>query len=383
MSRTSRSQPEAVVQLQSVAGREALLLASYATHSASTAGREHPEPPHAYRGPYQRDRDRIVHSSAYRRLSHKTQVFAGQRGDYHRSRLTHTLEVASIARTIGRALRLNEDLIEALALLHDIGHPPFGHAGEDTLAMCLADCGGFDHNVQALRIAQHLERRYHGFAGLNLSREVLAGQQWRCDKGSATASPPLEVQVVDAADSVAYDAHDADDALELGLLASDALADIPLWREATERVRDRQSEIAGKPLRRAVVHELIDWQVADLLEQLQRGITEHQVTSIERVRAAPLLAVHSAPLAELVAQLETFLYDNVYRHAQVLAMRQQAQQTLSEMFGWYVDHLDALPEGFRERVDEFGPQRTVGDYLAGMTDRYVFQEYEHMAGDRT
>src|SRR3972149_543550 len=201
--------------------REAALLAPYAMHSAESAGRRHPEPPHPYRGPYQRDRDRILHSAAFRRLSQKTQVFMGDMGDYHRTRLTHTLEVASIARTMARALRLNEDLVEALAMAHDIGHPPFGHSGEDVLDECLRDHGGFNHNEQALRIVELLETRYPEFSGLHLSLEVLEGQRYRAQKGSshgASAGPLLEVQVVDAADSMAYDSHDADDALEIGLL---------------------------------------------------------------------------------------------------------------------------------------------------------------------
>ena len=202
-----------------------------------SAGREHPEPEHPYRGAFQRDRDRIVHSAAYRRLSAKTQVFTGEMGDYHRTRLTHTLEVASVARTIGRALALNEDLIEALALVHDLGHPPLGHAGEELLDECLRGEGGFSHNSQALRIVRELEIRYHEFPGLNLTREVLAGQATRVEHDTSQQRPLLEVQVVDAADSIAYDTHDADDALQLGLLSLDELLAPPLWAEAAARVR--------------------------------------------------------------------------------------------------------------------------------------------------
>ncbi len=220
---------------------------------------------HPYRGPFQRDRDRIVHSAAYRRLSAKTQVFTGELGDYHRTRLTHTIEVASVARTIGRALALNEDLIEALALVHDLGHPPFGHAGEDTLNECLRDEGGFSHNAQALRIVRELETRYHEFPGLNLSREVLEGQRTRIEHAAGSPWPLLEVQVVEAADSITYDTHDADDALELGLITLDELLIRPLWAAAADRVRGRYAALTGIELRRAVLHELIDWQVSDLL----------------------------------------------------------------------------------------------------------------------
>ncbi|MEX2026125.1 MAG: dNTP triphosphohydrolase, partial [Pirellulaceae bacterium] len=300
--------------------REALLLAPYAMFSAKSAGRKYPEPTHAYRGPYQRDRDRIIHSAAYRRLSHKTQVFTGDLGDYHRTRLTHTLEVASIARTLARALRLNEDLVEALALAHDIGHPPFGHSGEGVLDDCLRDSGGFNHNAQALRIVERLEVRYPGFPGLNLTLEVLEGQCHRGTKsksGSEAArrpSPLLEVQIVDAADSIAYDAHDADDALELGLLDLEELLEVPLWREAANRVRKQYGPLENDHLRRAVVREVIDWQVGDLLRVTEQQLVDQAIASLEMVRSAPPLAVHSPAVAEQKAALEEFLYQRVYRH---------------------------------------------------------------------
>src|SRR5437773_5228309 len=248
--------------LMSIAEREASLLARYAMHSADSRGRKHPEEEHPYRGPFQRDRDRIVHSSAFRRLSGKMQVFTGEMGDYHRTRLTHTHEVASIARTVGRALRLNEDLIEALALFHDIGHPPFGHAGEDALDECLAGQGGFSHNQFALTLAEELESRYAAFPGLNLTYEVLEGQATRTDKDAAYAAtgqaPLLEVQVVEAADSVTYDAHDTDDAVKLQLVGLDELVSCALVREALAAVRSRYAELRDDLLRKAVVHQLID-----------------------------------------------------------------------------------------------------------------------------
>ncbi len=267
--------------------REQLLLAPYAMHGAHSAGREHPEREHPYRGAFQRDRDRIVHSAAYRRLSAKTQVFTGEMGDYHRTRLTHTLEVASVARTIGRALALNEDLIEALALVHDLGHPPLGHAGEELLDECLRGEGGFSHNNQALRIVRELEIRYHEFPGLNLTREVLAGQATRVEHDTSQQRPLLEVQVVDAADSIAYDTHDADDALQLGLLSLDELLAQPLWAEAAARVRGRTTALAGESLRRAVLHELIDWQVGDILASARAGIAATGVDSPAAVRRRP------------------------------------------------------------------------------------------------
>jgi len=351
--------------------REAELLAPYAMHSAATAGRRHPEPDHPYRGPFQRDRDRIVHSSAYRRLSYKTQVFTGELGDYHRTRLTHTLEVASVARTVGRALRLNEDLVEALALLHDIGHPPFGHAGEQVLDKCLADQGGFEHNRQALRIVDHLERRYPEFPGLNLSIEVLEGQQYRADKLGEGPQPPLEVQVVDTADSVGYDTHDADDALQLRLLEPNELLEIPLWRAAVERVRRKWTALEDDDLRRAVIHELIDWQVGDLLEGAFRRLSSDGIDSVEAVRSAERVIRPSGELAEQKMEMEGFLFERVYRHPDVIVIRQRAQEWLEEMFEGYLASPALLPQRYREIGDQHGLERVVGDYIAGMTDRFA------------
>ncbi|HVX62465.1 MAG TPA: deoxyguanosinetriphosphate triphosphohydrolase [Pirellulales bacterium] len=361
-----------------IAARERALLAPYAMHSADSAGRKHPEPPHPYRGPFQRDRDRIVHSAAYRRLSAKMQVFTGERGDYHRTRLTHTLEVASVARTVGRALKLNEDLIEALALAHDLGHPPFGHAGEDALNECLVDEGGFSHNRQALTILEELEQRYPEFPGLNLSCEVLEGQATRISKSSGVSRPLLEVQVVEAADSVAYDTHDADDALELGLLTLPELLEVPLWNEAARRVRQRHGELTGKQLKHAVLHELIDWQVGDLVDRLQRRLAAGDLNSAADVRAAPYLAEVSPELAKLKRQLEKFLYDRVYRHPEVLRLRSRAQAMLREMFAGYVARPELLPKSFLARAEQTGLRRSVGDYLAGMTDRYAQQEHARL-----
>ena len=358
-----------------------LQLASYALHDSLSAGRKHVEPPHAYRGPFARDRDRIIHCSAFRRLSNKTQVFTGEMGDYHRTRLTHTLEMVALARTMGRALGLNEDLIEALALAHDLGHPPFGQAGEETLDECLAEAGGFDHNRQGLRIVELLEQRYPDFPGLNLSLEVLEGQTARIDKTRGAKRPPLEAQVVDAADGVAYDAHDADDALELGLLTLPELLALPLWHEAAERVQRRWSSLSDKQLKRAVLHELIDWQVSDLLEQTQQRLSEQGISSVANVQAAPPLVQASAGLAQQKGELETFLHQRVYRHPQVLAMRQQAQSNLAAMFGKLVERPGLMPAGFQNRVPLDGLPRVVGDYLAGMTDRYASQQHRRLMSE--
>jgi dGTPase len=369
--------------LLTTAQREAALLASYAMYSVDSRGRKHPEPEHSYRGPFQRDRDRIVHSSAFRRLSGKMQVFTGERGDYHRTRLTHTHEVASIARTIGRALRLNEDLVEALALFHDIGHPPFGHAGEDALDECLHGHGGFSHNRYALTIAEELEARYPAFPGLNLTQEVLEGQATRADKAKTYGSEIaqlLEVQVVEAADSMTYDAHDTDDAVKLRLVALEELAANSLVREALAQVRRQFANLRPDLLRKAVVHQLIDRQVTDLLQTMAGPLSAAgDMTAVEIRRTA----IRIGPSAELAAQkleLERFLYDRVYRHPELIAVRTQAQSRLRELFERFVARPDLLPPWFQERAAAVGLPRAVGDYLAGMTDRFCDQQHRQHFG---
>jgi dGTPase len=363
--------------------REAVTLAPWAMHAIDSAGRVHSEPPHPVRSPYQRDRDRIVHSAAFRRLAHKTQVFTGYHGDYHRSRLTHTLEVTSIARTLARALGLNEDLVETLALAHDIGHPPLGHAGEDTLAELLRGEGGFNHNAQALRIMEFLERRYAEFPGLNLSREVLDAQATRKKDGSAPA-PLLETQVVDAADSIAYDTHDADDAVELKLVTMEELLELPLVAEAAARVADRFGRLEGTELRHTVLHELVDMQVAELIGMSRALIDTLQIDSVAAVRQAwrgpdgrpgRRLVAHAPAVASGKRQLEKFLFERVYRCPRVLAVRVPAQERLTRLFEWYCGHPTELPAGFRQRAESFGVRRSVADYIAGMTDRFL--ELDH------
>ena len=370
--------------------RERLLLAPYAMHAADSAGRVHAEAGHAYRSPYQRDRDRIVHSSAYRRLAHKTQVFIGSLGDYHRTRLTHTQEVASVARTLARALRLNEDLVEALALLHDIGHPPFGHAGEDVLNERLEGEGGFNHNAQALRIVERLEQRYPRYFGLNLSREVLEGQVYRVGKSSSDRRPLLEVQIVDAADSIAYDAHDADDALELGVIDFGELEEVVLWRDAVARVRDHHPALSEGDLRRATIHHLLDRQVSDLLRSTRRAIAEADPQSTDDVRRAPPLVCMSEELAEQKRLLEGFLFERVYRHPMVLAHRMEAAVALGDLFAEATDKMERLLErgttpgarlesedkdaiglAYLEIASDESPRRAAADYVASFTDRYA------------
>ncbi|MBM4000508.1 MAG: dNTP triphosphohydrolase [Planctomycetes bacterium] len=374
--------PERFDGIQSTARREQLLLAPFAMRSDESRGRRYPEPEHPYRGPFQRDRDRIVHSAAFRRLSGKMQVFTGERGDYHRTRLTHSFEVASIARTIGRSLRLNEDLIEALALFHDIGHPPFGHAGEDALHECLADTGGFSHNRYALTIAEELERPYPDFPGLNLTWEVLEGQAARAglSRGPTDAGPLLEAQVVEAADSMTYDAHDVDDAVKLGLVTIDALGTVPLVRETIDRIRRHSPRLDGTLLRRAIVHDLIDLQVGDVLDHVARAWAIRPPAGRAEAQRAAFRVGPSADLAERKSELERFLYERVYRHTELARMRSSAQARLARLFAALVREPHHLPPRFQKRIDQVGLPRSVGDYLAGMTDRYCDQQYERFVG---
>ena len=360
--------------------REAAILAPHAMHAIDSAGRVHKESPHPFRSAYQRDRDRIVHSAAFRRLAHKTQVFTDYPGDYHRSRLTHTLEVTSIARTLARSLSLNEDLVEALALCHDIGHPPLGHAGEDTLDELLRDDGGFNHNRQALRIMTLLEQRYPGFPGLNLSQEVLDAQAVRAKL--PTAPPPLlETQVVDAADSIAYDTHDADDAIELGFVQIDELLELPLVARAAEHVDSQHGKLDPLLLRRAVLHELIELQVAGLVEETSsrlRTMGNTTVTSIkEASTGSDRLVMHDQQIQKGKQELEDFLFQRVYRSEQVMKIRRQSQEKMRDLFHWYCKTPHALPSGYLQRSETTGVLRSVADYMAGMTDRFFNRDAAH------
>jgi dGTPase len=369
--------PDDWIGVQSFVEREAVLLAPYAMHSVDSRGRKRNEPSHPYRSPYQRDRDRILHSSAYRRLSGKMQVFTGDMGDYHRTRLTHTQEVASIARTIGRALRLNEDLIEALALFHDIGHPPFGHAGEDALDECLHAHGGFSHNRYAFTIAEELETRYQSFPGLNLTYEVLEGQLTRAEKKASPDGTLLEVQVVDAADSMTYDAHDTDDAVKLGFVTIEELEQITLIRDTMKAVRQKYGLLTGFEERKAIVHELIDRQVTELLRVNGKLLAKADFRSATEARAN--FRIDFTPeLAEQKLELERFLYQRVYRHQRILDVRVEAQRRLKAIFAGFLAQPELLPERYRRRAQDVGLERSVGDYLAGMTDRFCDAQYEKL-----
>ncbi|MCL2709399.1 MAG: dNTP triphosphohydrolase [Planctomycetaceae bacterium] len=374
--------------------RDPFPLALYAFPTSETAGRRYPEPPHPYRGAFQRDRDRIIHCAAFRRLSEKMQVFTAEFGSYHRTRLTHTMEVVGVARTIGRALQLNEDLIEAAALLHDIGHSPFGHAGENVLDMLLRDCGGFEHNAQALRIVEKLERRYTGFPGLNLSKEIVEGQAYKVSK---TVVPLLEIQAVDIADSIAYDTHDVDDAMELGLLTTEQLMRTSLWKRSAHRVRGEWSNLNDTEFRRAVVHDLIETQVSDVLQATAQRLERQQITdgwkdsrrqTADGSRGAPaplvsatvcrlLSAVSIAPSSEIAEQkreMEQFLMEHVYRHPNVMMCRRRVADWIETIFDYYASHSERLPERYDAIIQQEGTRRAAADYVADQTDRSIRSE---------
>ncbi|WP_146535861.1 dGTP triphosphohydrolase [Rubripirellula reticaptiva] len=374
-----------MIDLRRFADREHLLLASYAMHSRDSEGRIYDEPIHSYRGPFARDRDRILHSSAFRRLSGKMQVFTGEMGIYHRTRLTHTLEVTSVARTIARVLRLNEDLTEALALMHDVGHPPFGHCGEDVLSEAMESVGGFSHNGFALVIVQELEQRYSQFSGLNLSRETLAGQDTRAHKAEAAVgrAPILEVQIVDLADSIAYDAHDMDDALQMGLLSIDELSELAVVRRALESIRTKHGMLPTTQLRQLLVHELIDLQVSDLLQVAIEQLRPYEGHRSGEVCHAGLRLRHSDLVGSERSELEAFLFDAVYRHKRLIPVRDAAGNRLRTLFDLLTENPGRLPLRFRVRAERSPIKKVVGEYLAGMTDEFCDKQYQHVTQHST
>lgn len=351
------------------------LLAGYAFHDEDTQGRRYPEARHPYRGPFQRDRDRIIHCAAFRRLSEKMQVFTSDFGNYHRTRLTHTMEVVGVARTLGRALALNEDLIEAAALLHDIGHPPFGHSGEAVLDYLLINDGGFDHNSQALRIVEKLEQRYIGYPGLNLSREILDGQAFKMKKSvTPLLAPLLEIQVVDMADSIAYDTHDVDDALEVGLLKTSQLVETSLWKHSARRVRQRWSHLDDDEFHRALVHDLIDVQVSDVYQASRTRILASGISHSAEALSLPTLIAPSTEIAEQKAEAEVFLLEQVYRHPTVMFHRGKAANWIEAIFDRYVNEPEKLPQRYAAILKHENQRRAAADFIADLTDRSARME---------
>jgi dGTPase len=366
---------------------ERTALASVAQKSGDSLGRQHSEPSHAYRTEFQRDRARIIHSRAFRRLEYKTQVFLNGTGDHLRTRLTHTIEVASISRTIARALRLNEDLAEAIALGHDLGHAPFGHSGEEMLAECMRDHGGFDHNRQSVRVIELLETPYPNFPGLNLTFEVREGlrkherpYRFPTPAGEEYDSPSLEAQVADLADEITYYSHDLDDALDFEILTPAQLEENEVWRIGHRAVLGRYTGVREPELHKLIIRDIIDHEVHDLVATSAEAIAKSGVQSADDVRrkTVPLIR-YSDQLAEANRALRKFLYQNVYYHPRVSEVNRRASEMLRRVFERYVADPDRLGEGATRRVEKEGLHRTVCDYIAGMTDRYLIEEHTRIA----
>ncbi len=362
---------------------EAQQLAPYGCHSRDSKGRAYPEDEPAYRTVFQRDRDRILHTTAFRRLEHKTQVFITYEGDYYRTRLTHTLEVAQIGRTMARALGANEDLIEAICLAHDLGHSPFGHSGEIALSRLMKDHGGFDHNKQSLRIVTEMEQRYPDFPGLNLTWEVREGivkHETEYDVSDASDYNPhlrghLEAQIANIADELAYTAHDLDDGLRSGMITTDMLAGITLWEIITERIK-----WAGPPLQELTHHrlirELIGLLVTDVINATDQNLRESGVQTVEELQSLDYsVASPSEDMRRRNRQLKDFLYTELYRHPRVVRMQDKSERVVEELFRAYQSEPDMLPRHIQKQIDKIGLERTICDYIAGMTDRFAIEEH--------
>lgn len=371
-------------------------LAAYASRSSDSRGRRHAEPESATRNPFQRDRDRIIHSTAFRRLEYKTQVFVNHEGDHYRTRLTHSLEVAQIARSICRAMGLHEDLAEAVALAHDLGHTPFGHSGQDTLDGLMQSYGGFEHNRQSLRIVEHLERRYIGFAGLNLTYETREGlvkhhsphdtprnadlAEYHLDEQAT-----LEAQIGNLSDEIAYNNHDVDDGLRAGILQMDELRDVALFRMHLEQV---ETEHPGVDLRLQVtetIRRMINFLIMDVIGETSRRLREQQIETLSDVRkSGKALVGFSREVRQMNGELKKFLFRNMYHHYRVMRMANKADRVISELFQAYMSHPEMLPArawqraGSRQPQSESAKARMIADYIAGMTDRYALEEHDRL-----
>jgi dGTPase len=375
-----------------ILGRERLeqledqALAPYGLRSRLSRGRAHPEAEAAYRTAFQRDRDRVLHTTAFRRLEYKTQVFVNTEGDYYRTRLTHTLEVAQIGRTVARTLGANEDLVEAISLAHDLGHPPFGHSGEQTLEHLMAAYGGFDHNHQSMRIVTELERRYPDFPGLNLTWEVREGivkHETEYDVADAAEYDPqkrghLEAQIANAADELAYTAHDLDDGLRSALIAPRQLAALELWETLRERAGWRGGDFDDL-IRHRMIRRLIGIEVTDLLETTERRLQESGSQSAETIQLLPYNVIgFSDSLSAMNRQLKSFLYQNLYQHHRVVRKQIKATRILEDLFEYYAAHPESLSREVQERAGAGDLHRTICDYIAGMTDRFALQEHKKL-----
>ncbi|SNR61824.1 dGTPase [Methylobacillus rhizosphaerae] len=366
-----------------------IALAPYAANPALTRGRQHPEAAPATRNHFQRDRDRIIHSGAFRRLEYKTQVFINHEGDLFRTRLTHSLEVAQIGRAIARNLNLHEDLIEAVALAHDLGHTPFGHAGQDELNECMREFGGFEHNLQSLRVVDHLEQRYAEFDGLNLTYEVREGILKHCSWPNARLlgelgerflnkqQPSLEAQVTNLADEIAYNNHDVDDGLRSGLITMEQLAEVQLFAEQFALVQHQYPALTGRRMIHETVRRMIHILVTDLCEQSSRNIAEHAPQTLDDVRNLPPLIGFSPAIEAQQLELKRFLRTNLYRHYQVNRMTSKSKRVIAELFRAFIADPGLLPDEYQAQ-DSTKQPRIIADYIAGMTDRYAIREYQRL-----
>jgi dGTPase len=364
-------------------------LVPYAAHSARTRGRLHPEPSAAPRSEFQRDRDRIIHSTAFRRLEYKTQVFVNHEGDLFRTRLTHSLEVAQIGRTIARLLGLNEDLVEAVALAHDLGHTPFGHAGQDALNACMREHGGFEHNLQSLRVVDLLEERYAEFDGLNLTFEAREGILKHCSLGNAEKlgevgarflakrQPSLEAQITNLADEIAYNNHDVDDGLRSGLITLEQLMEVRLFARHHDEVKARYPALNGRRVVTEIVRRIINTLIIDLVATTRSNIESSGVASIADVRGAAPLAAFSPDILDQHLELKRFLHRHLYRHYKVARMSAKASRIISDLYTAFTGDARLLPPEHQARESLEGA-RAVADYIAGMTDRYAMREHRRI-----
>ena len=361
-------------------------LAPYALFSAASRGRVHHESEPRYRTAFQRDRDRIVHSAAFRLLEYKTQVFVNDAGDYYRTRLTHTLEVAQIGRTLARALGANEDLVETICLAHDLGHPPFGHAGEHVLNQLMSDHGGFNHNHQSYRVVTKLERRYRNWTGLNLTIESLEGiakhetsdnRRWFSEISQETG-PSVEAQIANISDELAYNAHDLDDGLQAGLIHTDQIAELGLWQQVVERVKWKDRSLDSVS-RHHIIRELVGLLVDDVLGESQWRLSQlNPESSIAVQLHGDPVVCHSQAQLEQVAQLKDFLFHHMYRHYRIVRMQTRAEHFLEALFASYVNQPLQLPDDYRAKLDEESVHRVVADYIANLTDRSALHEYQQL-----
>jgi dGTPase len=367
---------------------EEKFLSPYAMKSHQTRGRFYKEAEHPYRSIYQRDRDRIIHSAAFRKLEYKTQVFVIHEGDSYRTRLTHTLEVSQIARTIATAFRLNVDLSEAIALAHDLGHTPFGHAGEEILNELMCNEGGFNHNAQSLRVVDILEEKYPDFPGLNLSWEVREGiikhsstfdQSVKLKEFDSHRQPTMEAQIVDAADEIAYDNHDLDDGLTSGLLSEEDLLELSLWRRLSDDINKRFKRIDEHKKRYQIIKSLINIQVTDVIRSTEAGLKKNKPHSWQDVKRMNKRIVNFSRDMFLERRpLRKLLLEKLYRHYRVVRMSTKAKRFIEELFNTYIKNPHQLPVAIQKRIREDGLRRAVCDYIAGMTDSSTLDEYEKL-----